>query len=158
MAPYTASGTIVVNNIVTSTFIDFVSHFGFQNTLPFVDGKLFGFSWLSYHNMQKGFLLPLQLFCQYGSLEWCQPTREQMESKGTYKDPMHRVAETLMMLHKNVDWMGRLMLESFIYLAIALFPLALVALTYYACRFAMTRVLHLLKQGMQEKEKEKVCP
>ena len=161
MHPYTASGTIVVNGIVASTFADFVSHFGFQNTLPFLDGKLFGVSWFSYHNMQKSFYLPLQYFCQYGSTEWCQPTEEQMESKETYKDPLHRVAETLLTtVHKNSTWMGGLMVESFLCLAAALFasalPLAVLAAMFYSRRLA-ARILGKLKQGMQEMEKTLTC-
>ena len=111
--------------------------------------------------MQKSFYLPLQYFCQYGSTKWCQPTEEQMESKETYKDPLHRVAETLLTtVHKNSTWMGGLMVESFLYLAAALFasalPLAVLAAMFYSRRLA-ARILGKLKQGMQETEKTLTC-
>ena len=130
------------------------------HTLPILDGKLFGVSWFSYHNIQKSFYLPLRYFCQYGSTEWCQPTEEQMESKETYKDPLHRLAETLLTtVHKNSTWMGGLMVESFLCLAAALFasalPLAVLAVMFYS-RGLAARILGTLKQGMQEKEK--ACP
>ena len=84
-----------------------------------------------------------------------------MESKETYKDPLHRVAEALLAtVHKNSTWMGGLMVESFLCLAVILFasalPLAVLAAMFYSRRLA-ARILGKLKQGMQGMEKTLTC-